>query len=96
MKTKKRISGTIIRSTVVAVLLSSAIVTFALAVDLSNRSPFESAERSYGKHDHAAALAGTSKQTRTLSFAERVAYQRAIKEVYWQHRIWCRIYCAAR
>ena len=85
MKTKKRISGTIIRSTVVALLLSSAIVTFALAVDLSNRSPFESAERGYGKHDHAAALAGTSKQTRTLSFAERVAYQRAIEEVYWQH-----------
>ena len=27
-------------------------------------------------------------QTRTLSFAERVAYQRAIEEVYWRHRIW--------
>jgi N-acetylneuraminic acid mutarotase len=25
---------------------------------------------------------------RTLSFAERVANQRAIEEVYWQHRIW--------
>jgi N-acetylneuraminic acid mutarotase len=25
---------------------------------------------------------------RTLSFAERVAYQRAIEEVYWRHRIW--------
>src|SRR5881396_4001056 len=25
---------------------------------------------------------------RTLSFADRVAYQRAIEEVYWQHRIW--------
>src|SRR5207237_5972686 len=25
---------------------------------------------------------------RTLTFAERVAYQRAIEEVYWQHRIW--------
>ena len=24
----------------------------------------------------------------TLSFAERVAYQRAIEEVYWRHRIW--------
>jgi N-acetylneuraminic acid mutarotase len=28
------------------------------------------------------------KQARTLSFAERVAYQRAIEEVYWRHRIW--------
>jgi len=25
---------------------------------------------------------------RTLTFAERVAYQRAIEEVYWNHRIW--------
>ncbi len=25
---------------------------------------------------------------RTLSFSERVAYQRAIEEVYWRHRIW--------
>jgi hypothetical protein len=24
----------------------------------------------------------------TLTFAERVAYQRAIEEVYWRHRIW--------
>src|SRR5207253_3025481 len=31
----------------------------------------------------------SSTQTpRTLSFADRVAYQRAIEEVYWQHRIW--------
>ena len=26
--------------------------------------------------------------TRTLTFAERVSYQRAIEEVYWRHRIW--------
>src|SRR4029453_17653411 len=25
---------------------------------------------------------------RTLSFSERVAYQRAIEDVYWHHRIW--------
>jgi N-acetylneuraminic acid mutarotase len=25
---------------------------------------------------------------RTLTFAERVAYQRALEEVYWRHRIW--------
>ena len=30
-----------------------------------------------------------SKQARGhLSFADRVAYQRAIEEVYWRHRIW--------
>jgi N-acetylneuraminic acid mutarotase len=27
-------------------------------------------------------------QARTLTFAERVAYQRAIEDVYWRHRIW--------
>src|SRR6516164_7612852 len=25
---------------------------------------------------------------RKLTFAERVAYQRAVEEVYWHHRIW--------
>src|ERR1043166_6788844 len=25
---------------------------------------------------------------RVLTFAERVAYQRAIEEIYWRHRIW--------
>src|SRR5439155_17632172 len=25
---------------------------------------------------------------RTLTFAARLAYQRAIEEVYWRHRIW--------
>jgi len=29
-----------------------------------------------------------AKQTRTLTFADRVAYQRAIEEVYWRHRNW--------
>src|SRR5437867_12052080 len=27
---------------------------------------------------------------RTLTFADRVAYQRPIEEVYWRHRIWPR------
>src|SRR5881396_2930026 len=27
---------------------------------------------------------------RTLTFAQRVAYQRAIEDVYWRHRIWPR------
>src|SRR6266704_1771535 len=32
--------------------------------------------------------AATNVSQRTLTFAERVAYQRAIEEVYWRHRIW--------
>src|SRR2546421_10406104 len=27
-------------------------------------------------------------ENRVLTFSQRVAYQRAIEEVYWQHRIW--------
>ena len=30
------------------------------------------------------------RRQRTLTFAERAAYQRAIEEVYWRHRIWPR------
>jgi len=32
--------------------------------------------------------AGSKDSERTLSFAERVTYQRAIEDVYWRHRIW--------
>jgi N-acetylneuraminic acid mutarotase len=32
--------------------------------------------------------ANAAQQTRALTFADRVAYQRAIEEVYWRHRIW--------
>src|SRR5437870_13033258 len=32
--------------------------------------------------------APTKVSNKTLTFEERVAYQRAIEEVYWRHRIW--------
>src|ERR1041385_7187684 len=35
---------------------------------------------------HSEATAKAS--SRTLTFAERVAYQRAIEDIYWRHRIW--------
>jgi hypothetical protein len=34
------------------------------------------------------AEAPTTVSNRTLTFAERVSYQRAIEEVHWRHRIW--------
>src|SRR5262249_52315439 len=34
--------------------------------------------------------AASKSARRTLTFAERVAYQRAIEDVYWRHRIWSR------
>src|SRR5690349_23889491 len=32
--------------------------------------------------------AASKSASRTLTFAERLAYQRAIEDVYWRHRIW--------
>src|SRR5206468_11752401 len=34
--------------------------------------------------------APSNRPERTLTFVERVAYQRAIEDVYWRHRIWPR------
>src|SRR5438128_4357201 len=48
--------------------------------------PFALAQRSFNGRTTPAT---PSKQTqRTLSFADRVAYQRAIEDVYWRHWIW--------
>src|SRR5690349_16703965 len=37
---------------------------------------------------HSFAQNALSDSSRSLTFAERVAYQRAIEDVYWRHRIW--------
>ena len=47
--------------------------------------PFALAKRSF---DGRTTAATQLKQTRTLTFADRVAYQRAIEQVYWRHRDW--------
>ena len=83
MKTKSKISGHIIRSGAWAVFLSVAFIAASSAFDSPNRwHKSASATGDYG---------GTAKspsQPRAFSFAERVAYQRAIEDVYWRHRIW--------
>src|SRR6184192_3812976 len=33
-------------------------------------------------------LASATRKNQTLTFADRVAYQRVIEEVHWRHRIW--------
>ena len=42
----------------------------------------------YNHATDATAKGTAPSQLRQLSFADRVAYQRAIEEVYWRHRIW--------
>ena len=83
MKTKSKTSGHIIRSGVWAVFLSVAFIALSSAFNSPN-----------GWHKTAVATvdydttAKIPSQPRTFSFAERVAYQRAIEDVYWRHRIW--------
>jgi len=83
MKTKGKVSGYIVRSVVCVVLCSFALIAFSSALDLSTRLPKSAVPvRAPGR------AATDSKQSQTLTFADRVAYQRAIEEVYWRHRIW--------
>src|SRR6266853_4679404 len=83
MKTKRKVGGYIIRSALYAVCFSVGLVALS--------SAFQSPSRWY---ESAVAISGydsTSKsqnQPQAFSFAERVAYQQAIEDVYWRHRIW--------
>jgi N-acetylneuraminic acid mutarotase len=83
MKAKSKISGYIIRSGAWAVFLSVAFIAASSASSLPNR--WHKSGGTAGAYD---ATGKTSSQPRTFSFAERVAFQRAIEDVYWRHRIW--------
>jgi N-acetylneuraminic acid mutarotase len=83
MKTKSNTSAYTIRSVAWAGFLSFGFIAAGVAVNSPN-----------GWHKSAQATAVYNRATnipvqpRVLTFAERVAYQRAIEEVYWRHRIW--------
>src|SRR5213080_326210 len=71
------IKAQILRSAFILLLLVAvSAIPFALA---------QSRSRGTAKRSVAASAI---RADRTLTFADRVAYQRAIEEVYWQHRIW--------
>ena len=78
-----RVSGKIltpvrdkIRNASATLLFLGCLVTLTSAFNL----PSTSRDLSSGSDSHPAAVG--------LTLAERVAYQRAIEEVYWRHRIW--------
>jgi hypothetical protein len=85
MKTKSRISGYMIRSAAYAVFLSVAFIAASWAFQSPNKW-YKSAVATIGY----GSTAKSPSQPRALSFAERAAYQRAIEDVYWRHRIWPR------
>src|SRR5881296_2090407 len=75
-----------INPSIKAQILRSAFILLALVA--VSAIPFALAQsRSRGTAKRSVA-ASAVRVDRTLTFADRVAYQRAIEEVYWQHRIW--------
>src|SRR5437773_6855839 len=82
MKTKSKLGAYVLRASTTALLFSCVIVALCSAINLSDQPPKARPPRGnavFGANGHESA---------TLSFAERVAYQRAIEDVYWRHRIW--------
>src|SRR5438093_411923 len=82
MKTKNKISAYILRGSTGALLFSCVIVALCSAIHLPEQ-PY----KALPPQDNAA-FGANGRQNRSLSFADRIAYQRAIEDVYWRHRIW--------
>ena len=72
-----------IGSTAAALLFLGCLVTLTSAFNLPNRSPVLSSQLAFFR-----TTARPGQQHTMLTLADRVAYQRAIEEVYWRHRIW--------
>src|SRR5437016_4511802 len=75
-----------INPSIKAQILRSAFILLSLVA--VSAIPFALAQsRSRGTAKRSVA-ASPIRADRTLTFADRVAYQRAIEDVYWRHRIW--------
>src|SRR5437879_9668937 len=89
MKTKSKISAYILRGATVVLLISCVIVALSSAINLPNHSvKVLASENSTALGANAQESTAAAPAIRTLMFADRVAYQRAIEKVYWRHRIW--------
>ncbi len=84
MKTNSKLSAYILRGSTGALLVSCVVVALCSAIHLP-----EQQRKALPPQDNAGSGANRH-QNRSLSFADRVAYQREIEDVYWQHRIWQR------
>jgi N-acetylneuraminic acid mutarotase len=84
MKMNYKISAYILRSSAAALLFSCALVALCSAINLTGQSL-----KAVPSQDKTV-FAGDAQKNRSLIFADRVAYQRAIEDVYWRHRIWPR------
>jgi len=82
MKTKSKLSAYILRGSTTALLFSCVFVALCSAIHLPEQPP-----KAIPPQDNAA-FAANAHQRRSLTFADRLAYQRVIEDVYWRHRIW--------
>src|SRR6266404_164566 len=94
MKTRSETRAYIVRSSAAALLLSCVIVAVCSAINLPNhppKGPTADQSTAFGVNAHESvpsmATSATGRNP-TLTFAERVVYQRIIEDVYWRHRIW--------
>ena len=94
LTTKGETSGYILRGSVAALLFSCVIVALSSVISVPGKSPNAPAPQdntAFGlnaKESAASVAAPVVRRERTLTFVDRVAYQRAIEEVDWWHRIW--------
>src|SRR6516164_9341877 len=82
MKTNNKLSAYILRGGTTTLLFSCVIVALCSAIHLPEQPP-----KVFPPQDNAV-FGANAHQDRSLTFADRVAYQRAIEEVYWRHRTW--------
>src|SRR5438093_13606923 len=93
MKTRSETSAYIVRSSAAALLLSCVVVALCSAINLPNhppKGPTPDNNIAFGVNAHESVpsvAASAFGRGRTLSFAQRVAYQRAIEDVYWRNCI---------
>src|SRR5215472_12372154 len=82
MRTNNKLSAYILRGSAGALLFSCVIVALCSAIQLPEQPP-----KVLARQD-SAVFGANWQQNRSLSFSDRVAYQRTIENVYWRHRIW--------
>jgi hypothetical protein len=82
MKTNNRLSAYILRGSLGALLFSCVIVALCSAIHLPDQPA-----KALPPQDNAV-FGANGQENRSLSFADRVAYQTAMEDVYWRHRIW--------
>src|SRR5690348_15960737 len=93
-KLKHKISGYILHGSVSALFFLFVIVALSSAINVTKHSlnvpsPQSTQLSALNGHRVSASVAASAiGKNRPLTFADRVAYQRAIEEVYWRHRIW--------